>query len=285
MKKNVFRFTTLFTIAVFLFAVSIANAQWRNDTHDVYNAPMGVAVKIDGDLSEWGEVMDAVTGTDGTAFCGVQFEANGGAVTAFEEYNGGKWSDANDHETCFMITWDADAVYLALSVTDDEHEHAAAAAWNGDGAQLAVEPTGKREAGLPLFLYNIGLDDAGENVILQNENTNGSPGLAAEDAAIVRDDGAKKTYYEFRFSAAELQIEGGKFSAGSELGLGICVNDGDTGEGQNGQRGWDGWYPHAVVYGKNSEKTGLIVLSDTAVTAVEATNKLATTWGKLKSHQ
>ena len=256
MKNTVFRFTTLFTITVFLFTISIANAQWRNETHDVYNAPMGVAVTIDGDLSEWGEIMDAVTGMDGTAFCGVEFEANGGAITVFEEYNGGEWSDANDHETCFMITWNEDAVYLALSVTDDEHEHAAAAAWNGDGAQLAVEPTGKREAGLPLFLYNIGLDGAGENVILQNENTHGSPGLAAEDVAIVRDDGAKKTYYEFRFSAEELQIEGGKFSAGSELGLGICVNDGDAGAGQNGQRGWDGWYPHAVVYGKNSEKTG-----------------------------
>ena len=38
-----------------------------------------------------------------------------------------------------MITWDVDAVYIALIVTDDEHEHAAAAAWNGDGAQLAFE--------------------------------------------------------------------------------------------------------------------------------------------------
>ena len=35
-----------------------------------------------------------------------------------------------------------------------------APAWNGDGAQLAVEPTGAREAGLALFLYNIGLDGA-----------------------------------------------------------------------------------------------------------------------------
>ena len=283
MKKVVFSSFTMFTITLFLLTISIADAQWRNETHDVYNAPIGVDVKIDGDLSEWGEIMNAVTGTDGTAFCGVEFEANGGAVTAFEEYNGGKWNDAKDHETCFMITWDADAVYLALSVTDDEHEHAAAAAWNGDGAQLAFEPTGKREAGLTLFLYNIGLDGTGENVILQNEKTNGSPGLAAEDAAIVRDEGAKKTYYEFRFSAAELQIEGDQFSEGLELGLGICVNDGDNGEGQDGQRGWDGWYPHAVVYGKNSEKTGLVVLSSTGVTAVEAADKLTTTWGKLKS--
>ena len=282
MRNIVFSFTALFTIAVFLFTIGIADAQWRNATHDVYNAPTGVDVTIDGDLSEWGEVMNAVTGTDGTAYCGLEFEANGGVITVFEEYNGGTWSDANDHETCFMVTWDADAVYLALSVTDDDHEHAAAAPWNGDGAQLALEPTGTREAGLPLFLYNIGLLDTGE-VVPQNERTNGSPGLTNDDVAIVRDEGAKKTYYEFRFSAAELQIEGDKFSEGTELGLGICINDGDTGENQDGQRGWDGWYPHAVVYGKNSEKTGLIVLSSTAVTAVEPINKLTTTWGTLKS--
>ena len=192
MKKVVFSFTALATITVFLFTIGISDAQWRNETHDVYNAPTGVNVTIDGDLSEWGEVMDAVTGTNGTAFCGVEFEANGGDIKAFEEYNGGVWNNANDHETCFMFAWDEDALYLALSVTDDDHEHAAAAAWNGDGAQLAVEPTGKREAGLPLFLYNIGLDGAGENVILQNERTNGSPGLVADDAAIVRDDAAKK---------------------------------------------------------------------------------------------
>ena len=57
MKKVVFSPITLFTITVFLFTIGIAQAQWRNETHDVYNAPMGVAVTIDGDLSEWGEIM------------------------------------------------------------------------------------------------------------------------------------------------------------------------------------------------------------------------------------
>ena len=285
MKKVVCRFTTLFTIAVFLCTISIANAQWRSETHDVYNAPTGLDVQINGDLSEWGGVLETVTGTDGTMFCGVAFEANGGDIKTFEEFGGGTWSDADDHETCFMFAWDEDALYLALSVTDDTHEHAAAAAWNGDGAQLAFEPTGKREAGLPLFLYNIGLDGTAENVILQNERTNGSPGLAADDAAIVRDEGAKKTYYEFRFPATELQIEGDKLSEGTEIGVGICVNDGDTAAGQNGQKGWDGWYPHAVVYGKNSEKTGLVILSSAAVTAVEPADKLTTTWGTLKSRR
>ena len=43
-----------------------------------------------------------------------------------------------------------------------------------------------------------------------------------------------------------------------------------------------GWYTHAIVFGKNSEHTGLVVLTN-EVLAVEAVNKLATTWGILKS--
>ena len=45
---------------------------------------------------------------------------------------------------------------------------------------------------------------------------------------------------------------------------------------------WSGWYPHSIVFGKNSEKTGLVILTDETL-AVEAVNKLTTTWGKLKS--
>lgn len=282
MKRYAFVLVAL-CAAVFLFTISVADAQWRNETQDVYNAPTGLDVEIDGNLDEWGEVMDAVTGTDGSTFCGVEFEGVGGVVKVFEEHGGGKWSGADDHTTCFMIAWDADAIYLALSVTDDEHEHAAGQPWNGDGAQLAFEPTGDRGAGQTLFLYNIGLRDSGD-ILLGNERTNGNPGLNAEtDLAVVRDEDAKKTYYEFRITAAHLGLDG--FSAGDDLGLGICVNDGDKAAGQNGQKGWSGWYPHSVVHGKNSEKTGLVVLSSDTVTAVEPAGKLTTTWGTLKSVQ
>jgi hypothetical protein len=222
--------------------------------------------------------MDAVTGTDGSSFCGVEFEDIG----SFQEHGGGKWNNADDHTTCFMIVWNADAAYLALSVTDDEHQNSGAA-WNGDSVQLAFEPTGKRTAGLAFFLYNAALDNNAENLIIHNERTNGQPGLVSgEDFAITRDDAAKKTYYEFRFTPANFGLDI-TLSEGIEIGLGICVNDGDLGAGQGGQKGWDGWYPHAVVYGKNPEKTGLVVLNSNNVTAVEPADKLTTTWGTIKS--
>ncbi len=266
------------TLTILLMATAAANAQWRSKTHDVYNALTGVDVIVDGELGEWDGILEAVTGTDRTPFCGVEYNGN-----VFEEHGGGKWNGADDHETCFMIVWDEDAVYLALIVTDDEHEHAAAAAWNGDGAQLAFEMSGKRDAGLPLWLYNVGLDDKAKDIIgdALNENPGGAGLVPNDDIVVVRDAAAKKTYYELRFTAEELQVKGKKFSDGFEFGLGICVNDGDKAPGQGGQKGWSGWYTHSIVIGKNPENTGLVKLTAEKA-AVEPTDKLATTWGKIK---
>ena len=264
-----------------LLASTVADAQWRSKTHDEYKALTGIDVKIDGDLGEWDGVLDTVKGTNGKPFCGVEYEGN-----VFQEHGGGKWKGADDHETCFMIVWDSKAVYIGLIVTDDEHEHAAAAGWNGDGAQLAFEMSGKRTAGIQMFLYNIGLDDKAKDILpgALNENPGGGGIVPGDDIAVVRDEGDKKTYYELRFTAEELQVKGDKFSEGDEFGLGICVNDGDKAAGQGGQKGWSGWYTHSIVFGKNSENTGLVTLTD-EVLAVEAANKLTTTWGKLKTVQ
>jgi hypothetical protein len=42
------------------------------------------------------------------------------------------------------------------------------------------------------------------------------------------------------------------------------VNDGDTEEGQGGQKGWSGWGPYAAVYGKTASATGLVTLTGEA---------------------
>ncbi len=257
-----------------------ADAQWRSKTHDVYNAlQRTLDIKIDGELDDdegWEGVFETVTGTDGKPFCGVEYDGN-----VFQEHGGGSWKGADDHETCFAIVWDPETIYLALSVTDDEHEHVAGQAWNGDGAQIAVEPSGDRKAGQTLFLYNAGLNDNATAVILGNERTNGQPGLEVDkDIAIVRNEAENETYYEFRFTPDHLGLSG-SFKKGDKFGLGICVNDGDKAAGQGGQKGWSGWYTHSVVFGKNSEHTGLVVLTD-EVLAVEPVGKLTTTWGNLK---
>lgn len=278
MKKYV-----LMVIMLLVFVTDpIVYAQWRSKTHDVYNAltiPPGVDIKV-GDFSEyWEGVFETVKGTDGTIFCGVEYSGN-----VFQEHNGGKWKGPDDHQTCFAILWNPEAIYISIAVDDDEHEHAAAAAWNGDGAQLAFEMSGKRSPGLPMWLYNVGLDDKAKDILpgALNENPGGKGIVPGDDIAIVRNEAEKETYYELRFTAEELQVKGKKFSEGFKFGLGICVNDGDREAGQEGQKGWSGWYTHSIVFGKNSEHTGLVILTN-EVLAVEAANKLATTWGTLKS--
>lgn len=277
MKKYVFVFTAIF-VAVSLLSVNIADAQWRSETHDVYNAPTGIDVEIDGNLDEWAGVMDFVSGTDGSAFCGVEFEGRDGEVKVWENLGAGTWDGPDDHTTCFMIVWNEDAVYLALDVTDDEHEHASTGAWNGDGVQLSIVPSGIRESNQPYFLYNAALQDTGD-LLLHNERLNSQPGITTDDFAIVRDDDASRTYYEFKFTPANFGLDIA-LSEGLEIGLGICVNDGD--KNALGQTGWSGWNPHTVVHNKNPEKTGLVVLTN-AITAVEPVDKLTTTWGTIKS--
>ena len=278
MKKYVFKFTAIF-VAIMLMGIGVADAQWRNPTHDVYNAPTGLEVEIDGNLDEWSGVMDSVSGTDGSSFCGVEFEGRDGSAKVWEEFGAGTWDGPDDHTTCFMIVWNEDAVYLALSVTDDEHQNGGAA-WNGDSTQINIVPSGIRESGQPFFLYNVALAENGD-LLLHNERLNGQPGLVrGDDVAITRDEDSKTTSYEFRFTPANFGLDI-SLSAGLEIGLGICVNDGD--ENAPGQTGWSGWHPHTVVHGKNPEKTGLVVFSADNVTPVEPEGKLASTWGRIKS--
>lgn len=273
------RFLIVVPLMLLLICLT-ADAQWRSKTHDVYNAlQRTLDIKIDGELDDdegWEGVFETVTGTDGKPFCGVEYDGN-----VFQEHGGGSWKGADDHETCFAIVWDPETIYIALSVTDDEHEHAAGQAWNGDAAQLAFEMTGKRSSGLTMGLYNIGLDDSAKNILTDiNERAIGTGLEVDSHIGVVRNETEKETYYELRFTADELN-GGKKFTEGFEFGLGICVNDGDKAAGQGGQKGWSGWYTHSIVFGKNSEHTGLVVLTD-EVLAVEPVDKLTTTWGNLK---
>lgn len=279
------RFLIAITLLVFITTLT-ADAQWRNKTHDVYNAlQLTETIEIDGELNDeegWEAAFETVTGTDGKMYCGLEFETNGGGSDVWESWQAGTWDGPDDQETCFAIFWEPDAVYIGISVTDDEHEHAAAAVHAGDSTQLSFIPSGEREEGQQNILYNIALDDTAKAILLLNETIHGNEAIVAgEDVAIVRNEDEKETYYEIRITPENLGLKD-PFSEGYEFGLGICVNDGDKAAGQGGQKGWSGWYPHAVVHGKNPSKTGLVILSDETL-AVEPVNKLTTTWGNLKS--
>ncbi|MDP6596652.1 MAG: hypothetical protein QGI86_12390 [Candidatus Poribacteria bacterium] len=273
MNRSIKRFSLVFVLL--LNVALLSEAQNRSKTHDVYEALTGVDIKVDGKMSDWDGVFDAVVGTNGKPF--IDLPAGDGGKKAFQEHGGGKWNGKDDHRTGIMMVWNPDAFYVGLLVTDDKHDDPPNG-WNGDTLQFALETSGKRKAGLPMILYNMGL--AKGKMVINNEKA-GKNGLGDKDVMIVRDEAAKKTYYEVKLAAEEI-LKKGKFQKGMEFGVGICVNDGDP-PGEKGQKGWSGWYCHSIVHGKNSEKTGLLRLTDKTL-SVNANGKLTTNWSRIRTH-
>jgi hypothetical protein len=77
------------------------------------------------------------------------------------------------------------------------------------------------------------------------------------------------TNYEIKYPPDALGLD--MFYSGLKFGFSICVNDGDTdGANQAGQRGWSGWAPYSILYGKEAENAGLAELvGEWACTSVD----------------
>ncbi|MBO89640.1 MAG: hypothetical protein CMP14_08970 [Rickettsiales bacterium] len=74
---------------------------------------------------------------------------------------------------------------------------------------------------------------------------------------MVRDDAAKTTTYEALFAPDSFGFE--QFEIGQQFGFGVCVNDGD--KDTPGQKGWSGWGPHMIVFGKTAPDAALVTLT------------------------
>ena len=162
MSKTIKRFSLVFVL--FLTVALLSEAQNRSKTHDVYEALTGVDIKVDGKMSDWDGVFDAVVGTNGKPF--IDLPAGDGGNKAFQEHDGGKWNGKDDHRTGIMMVWNPDAFYVGLLVTDDKHDDPPNG-WNGDALQFALETSGKRKAGKEMLLYNVGLSKG--KLIINNE--------------------------------------------------------------------------------------------------------------------
>ena len=84
------------------------------------------------------------------------------------------------------------------------------------------------------------------------------PDLQCTEASMVRKEYIKRTVYELKFPAHAIGVDA--CTSGFSFGVGTCINDGDTADGQGGQGGWSGWSPYGIVFGKESENNGLATL-------------------------
>jgi len=217
-------------------------------------------VVLDGELTEWSDV---------PVITGVRFAVPKGSGSTlvnpnyvlFETYNGGTWSGPEDHATFIQITFDSENVYVGCLVMDDSHENGAGSSWNGDSLQIMIA-TGDRQSQIALYNYALGgLEGAaGGAIILHEAGPGGQPECGCvTEAVIKRDAASRRTVYEIKLPKAALGLA--SLRGGPKFGLGIAVNDGDNEPGQEGQKGWSGLGPHAIVFGKSPRETAEITLS------------------------
>ncbi|MDA7624727.1 hypothetical protein N8697_00995, partial [bacterium] len=235
--------------------------------YERYNADRK-SIEVDGDLSDWA----------GVTFIEPRFEASDNRETGkgnstigdvtystFAEFTGGTWSGPEDHTTLTAVAWDQNGLYLGIVVKDDEHEHAANNAWNGDGVQMGLTDADRSAV---THLYNYCIKDGYESGKVYK---NGDAGIIADkergpgnySVAMVRDDAKKTTTYEALFTPDSFGFA--QFEVGQQFGFGVCVNDGD--KDTPGQKGWSGWGPHMIVFGKTAPDAALVTLTAAEVLA------------------
>lgn len=206
-------------------------------------------IVLDGKLDEW-------TGVPVLAdpkYAVPKGSGTNGTYVLFEEYQGGTWTGPDDHTSAVQVVWDAENLYIGIVVTDDYHENAANSPWNGDSAQLMIA-NATRSTQVALYNYSLGgVEDALGEVIIEHE-----AGPGGTDAVVTRNGTTKKTTYEIKMPAAALGLTA-PLTAGTKVGLGMAINDGD--ELTPGQKGWGGLGAHSIVFGKTPAQTALLTLS------------------------
>lgn len=167
----------------------------------------------------------------------------------------------------FAMAWDTNALYMAVKTYDDTHQNPGDG-WNGDTLQIAFTNAARDADAANMVLYNYGQhSDSGEDT-LHHERHPCPDADDCTDAAMARFEETTLTVYEIRIPTHGLGVD--SIFEGMQMGFGMCLNDGDLEDGQGGQKGWSGWGPYSIVYGKNSAATGLLTIVGDSVDVAPA---------------
>ena len=135
--------------------------------------------------------------------------------------------------------------------------------WDGDALQLLFTDADRSEV---VAMYNVALYDDGTvhtQLELIPEDAEDVPAKQQLiKATVLRDEAKKETIYkvEVPLPLLGLPADVKKLKEGIVLGVAVCINDGDRPPSEQGQRGWSGLNPDAIVYEKEPEKAQLLVL-------------------------
>ena len=237
------------SLALFGLSASAANdIEPGKETYSVVFAPKPIV--LDGNLGEWAGV--PVLADPKFSVPKGSGSAGTGKYVLFEEYGGGTWSGPDDQTSAVQIVYDADNVYFGFVVTDDYHENAAKSAWNGDSIQLMIA-SADRTKQVALYNYALGGVEGDLGAVIVNHEA----GPGGTEAIVTRNGATKRTTYEIKLPKASLDLA--KLEGGVKFGLGMAINDGDSGA-QAGQKGWGGLGAHALVFGKSPSETAEMTL-------------------------
>jgi len=245
-KSTLMKTTQLLTVAACLLIPLAVPANDIFPAQEFQSAtPTANPIVLDGNLSEWSGQAVVNPG-----FYIPKGSGPAGTLVTFETL-GGDFTGPDDHSINVRVIFDQANVYLGVIVTDEYHEHADAAAWNGDAVQIMVaNPT--RDAQVALYNYALGgVEGALSGVIIDHE-----AGPGGTNAVVSRNAITHQTTYEIQLPKESLALT--DLTPGTQFGFGICVNDGD--QATPGQTGWSGLGPHAIVFGKTPSETALFTL-------------------------
>jgi hypothetical protein len=236
------------------------------------------SITVDGDLNDW-SCSEYIAQTP---FIPTGTQSPTADPVIFDEYAGGIWNGPSDHSVAVAFNWNPTYLFLGVKVIDDTHQLTGASGWNGDSMQVVFADDARTTV---THLYNYAWDDAGGSVVHHHElGADGTEAVVTRYDATSSSDAA--TTYEVQIPATAWGLPANGAAAGLALGIGICVNDGDTEAGQDGQKGWSGWGPYAAVYGKTASATGVVTLdagspeicSDTTSAAVGQGSSALNAW-------
>ena len=253
-----------------LLALTLSVAPLTTRANDIepgkenYSAPKK-SIVVDGNLSDWGGV-PVFKDTKFTVPKPNSTDPNAPGVVIFEQCaicvspNPTDWTGPDDQSSAFAIAWDEGNLYVGVVVVDDYHFNPTSG-WNGDSLQIAFTDAARTTIS---NLYNVALPGTNDVFGLVTDVPNGDVNekvlggglVVSNDVAIVRDPTNNLTFYEVKFAARTLGYT--KFEAGMQIGVGLCMNDGDA--DSMGQAGWSGWGAHSIVFGKTASEAGLVTL-------------------------
>ena len=218
---------------------------------------VSAAITLDADLSDWGGVpilAQTPFRRGGTVGEDANGATGGGDWCEFDEYNGGIHNGIADQSMAFALAWQADALYMGVNAIDDTHQNPGDG-WNGDTLQIAFTDAARTLPGAEMILYNYGIHDD-DSTTLHHEAHPCSDNDDCTEAAMRRTEDLHQTIYEIRIPARGLGVD--RLTTDFTFGFGMCLNDGDE---VDTPKGWSGWGPYSIVYGKNSPATGLVTIT------------------------